>query len=65
MADGLKIGYRLVEDDGKGWITVSVLARGKDESEAAEIARRTAGWEYQLSDYKQKQFKKRLAELLE
>ena len=65
MADGLKIGYRLSEEDGKSWITVKVLAKGKDEKQADAIAKRTAGWEYELSDYKVKQFKKRLADLLE
>ncbi len=65
MDDGLKIGYRLSEEDGKGWITVSVLDKGKDEKKADEIAKRTAGWEYQVSGYKEKQFNKRLADLLE
>ncbi len=65
MADGLKIGYRLSEEDGNGWITVTVLAKGKDAKEADAITKRTAGWEYELSDYKVKQFKKRLADLLE
>jgi len=65
MDDGLKISYRLTEEDGKGWITVAVLDKGKDAKKADEIAKRTAGWEYQISDYKEKQFKKRLADLLE
>jgi len=65
MDDGLKIGYRLSEDKGKGWLTVSVLDKGKDAKQADAIAKRTAGWEYELSDYKAKEFKKRLADLLE
>jgi len=65
MDDGLKIGYRLSEENGKGWITVSVLDKGKDAKKADEIAKRTAGWEYELSDYKAKEFKKRLSDLLE
>jgi hypothetical protein len=63
--DGLKLAYRLVEEDGQGWVSVEVIADGKDPAAAEDIRKRTAGWEYRLSEYKAKQLKKRKADLIE
>ena len=65
MAKGLKLGFGLTEEDAKAWVTVSVLASGEDKAAADAIAARTKGWEFQVSDYKAKQFKKTLADLIE
>ena len=65
MADGLTLVYTLTEDEGRHWLAVSVAAPGLDEAAAKAIGERASGWQFSLSDYKAKQFRKRLAELLE
>lgn len=65
MAKGLKLGFGLTEENGKSWVTVSVLAPGEDKAVADALTAKTKGWEFQVSDYKAKQFKKTLADLIE
>lgn len=62
---GLKLDLSLVEEKGKGWVTVKVADAGSKKKLADEITARTKGWEFQISDFKKRQFKRRLENLLE
>lgn len=62
---GLKLGFSLVEEDGQGWLALRVLDKGEDAATADAIAEKAEGWEFALAEYKAKQFKKRLSDLLE
>lgn len=62
---GLKLGFSLVEEDGRGWLAIRVLDKGKDAETADAIASKAEGWEFALADYKAKQFQKRLSDLVE
>ncbi|MGE0214096.1 MAG: DUF4340 domain-containing protein [Parvibaculaceae bacterium] len=65
MEKGLKLGFGLTEDAGKAWVSVSVLSPGEDKAAADAITAKTKGWEFQVGDYKAKQFKKTLGDLTE
>ncbi len=61
---GLKLVLRLVEEYGKGWVSLEVVAKGSDTKAADAIAARTKGWEFLIADYKRADFKKRTEDLL-
>lgn len=62
---GLKLALSLVEEQGKGWVSVKVIDAGEKKKLANEISARTRGWEFQVSEQKKNQFKRRLENLLE
>jgi hypothetical protein len=62
---GMKLGFKLVEEGGKAWLALNVVAPGPDKEAADKIAAKVKGWEFQVSEHKAKQFKKRLADLVE
>jgi len=62
---GLKLGFKLVEEGGKPWLSVDVLAPGSDQTAADAIAAKVKGWEFQVTDTKAKQLKRTLADLVQ
>ncbi len=61
---GLKLEFSMVEDDGRGWVSVTVAAKGSDAKTADAITAKTAGWEFLVADYKRAAFKKKKENLL-
>lgn len=62
-AKGMKLGFKLVEDQGKSWLTLDVLQPGSDKAAADALAAKSK-WEFALSEHKAKQFQKTLADLV-
>jgi len=62
---GLKLAFRMVEEYGKGWVSLEVVEKGSDVKLADEIITRTKGWAFRVADSKLAAFKKRKEELLE
>ncbi len=62
MEDGMLIGFDVTADD---WLSVKVLDAGKDKETSDDIIKRTGGFQYQLPDYKIRQFKQTMADLTE
>ena len=61
---GLKLDFRLVEEYGKGWVSLKVTDKGRDTKIADAIIARTKGWEFMVADHKLAAFKKRKEMLL-
>ncbi|HFC04852.1 MAG TPA: DUF4340 domain-containing protein, partial [Rhizobiales bacterium] len=62
---GLKLAFRLVEEYGKGWVSIKVVDKGKNVKAADAIIAKTKGWEFLIADYKKAAFKRRKEDLLE
>lgn len=62
---GLKLNLSLVEENGKGWVSVDVADAGSKKKLADAITAKTRKWEFRVSDFKKEQFKRRLEDLLE
>jgi len=54
----------LVEEYGKGWVSLKVTDKGRDTKIADAIIARTKGWEFMVADHKLAAFKKRKEMLL-
>ncbi len=61
---GLELAFKLVEEGGKGWVSLEVLKPGSDQKVADDIKTRTAGWEFLVANNKRVAFKKRKKDLL-
>jgi len=61
---GLKLAFKMVEEYGKGWVSLAVVEKGSDVKLADEIIARTKGWEFLIADTKLEAFKKRKETLL-
>ncbi len=64
MKSGLKLEFILIEEDGKGWVSVKVIDKGSDLKTAEAITAKTSGWEFLIADYKLAAFKKKKENLL-
>ena len=62
MEDGMLIEFNITADN---WLSVKVIDGGKDKETSDDITRRTGGYQFQLEDYKIKQFQKTMADLTE
>ena len=62
MEDGMLIGFNITADD---WLSVEVLDGGKDKETSDDILKRTGGYQYQLPDFKIRQFKQTMDNLTE
>jgi hypothetical protein len=59
MDNGAKYQVGMRQEDKKRWMTISVLANGKDEAVAKKLADATKGWSFQIPDWRANQtFKK-------
>ncbi len=59
MAGGAKFRVGMKRDDKKRWMTVAVLANGKDEKASKSLAAASKGWAFQIADWRADQtFKK-------
>ncbi|VAX02680.1 hypothetical protein MNBD_ALPHA03-67 [hydrothermal vent metagenome] len=61
---GLKLEFTMIEEDGKGWVSVKVGEKGSDAKAADAITAKTTGWEFLVADYKRAAFKKKKENLL-
>ena len=61
---GLKLAFALVEEYGKGWVSLKVEEKGSDVKAADAIIAKTAAWEFLVANYKRDAFKKRKTDLL-
>ncbi len=61
---GLKLAFTMVEENGKGWVSVKVTDKGKDATIAEAIIARTQGWEFLIAGYKLAAFKRKKENLL-
>ena len=61
---GLKLEFAMVEEYGKGWVSVKVVDKGKDTKIADDIIAKTAGWEFLIADYKLAAFLRKTENLL-
>lgn len=62
MADGLIVEFRVTGDD---WVSLHVVNDGKDKTTQKDLEGRTRGWQYKLADYKLKQLKLSVSDLVE
>lgn len=62
MADGLIVEFRITGDD---WVSLHIVNDGKDKTTQKDLEGRTKGWQYQLADYKLKQLKRSVSDLIE
>ncbi len=62
MADGLIVEFRITGDD---WVSLHVVNEGKDKATQKDLQERTEGWQYKLADYKLKQLKLAVSDLVE
>lgn len=62
MADGLIVEFRITVDD---WVSLHVVNDGKDKATQKDLQERTEGWQYKLADYKLKQLKLTVSDLVE
>lgn len=62
MADGLIVEFRITRDD---WVNLHVVNDGKDKVTQKDLEGRTKGWQYKLADYKLKQLKLSVSDLVE
>ena len=62
MADGLIVEFRITGDD---WVSLHVVNEGKDKTTQKDLEGRTKGWQYKLADYKLKQLKLSMSDLVE
>ncbi len=62
MEDGMLIEFNITADD---WMSVKVLDGGKDRETSDDIIKRTGGYQFQLPDFKIKQFKQTMDNLTE
>jgi len=62
MADGLIVEFRITGDD---WLSLHFVNDGKDKTTQKDLEARTKGWQYKLADYKLKQLKLSVSDLIE
>ena len=65
MADGAQFRVGMKRDDKKRWMTVAVLANGKDEKTAKSLAAASKGWAFQIPDWRADQTFKKPDEVFE
>jgi hypothetical protein len=62
MEDGMLIEFNITADD---WVGVKVLEGGRDKETSDDIIKRTGGYQFQLPDFKIRQFKQTMENLTE
>jgi hypothetical protein len=62
MEDGMLIEFNITADD---WVSVKVLEGGRDKETSDDIIKRTGGYQFQLPDFKIRQFKQTMDNLTE
>jgi hypothetical protein len=62
MEDGMLIEFNITADD---WMSVKVLEGGRDKETSNDITKRTGGYQFQLPDFKIRQFKQTMDNLTE
>jgi hypothetical protein len=62
---GLKVAYEMTREGEENWLSVSLLAAGEDAEGAEKLKATVEGWDFAIADYKAKQFRKRLSDVLD
>lgn len=65
MADGARFRIGMKAEDKKRWMTVAVLANGKDEAAAKKMAEATKGWAFNIADWRANQTFKKLEDVFD
>jgi len=65
LSDGAKYKVGMKREDKKRWMTVSVLANGKDEAAAKAVAEATKGWAFEIPEWRAAQAFKKADDIFE
>ncbi len=63
--DGAKYRIGMKREDKKRWMTVNVLANGKDVAAAKKLAEATKGWAFEIADWRADQTFKKIDDVFE